>query len=86
MALITSDLRIPDIQTLMPATRRWRHVKPCGTPAAARRHLRQRGTVLVCDTCAASERARQAAYYAQRRAARLENSSAEVVAETAGTR
>ena len=31
---------IPPIAELMPTTRRWRKVKPCGTGAAYRRHLR----------------------------------------------
>jgi hypothetical protein len=66
MALITEDLEIPPVQQLMPTTRRWKHVRPCGTPAAARRHLRQRGTVKVCETCARSESARLKAWYRKR--------------------
>lgn len=32
---------IPPIAQLMPRTRRWRNVKPCGTLAAWRRHQRR---------------------------------------------
>ena len=41
MALITADLRIPDIGEMFPGTRRWRKVKPCGSAAAWRRHQRR---------------------------------------------
>ncbi len=43
MALITGDLRIPEIAELFPSTRR-RHacnLRPCGTAAAWRRHQRR---------------------------------------------
>lgn len=33
---------IPPIAELMPSTRRWRKVKPCGTGAAWRRHQRRK--------------------------------------------
>jgi len=41
MALITAGLQIPPAGDLFPRTRRWRTVKPCPSPAAARRHLRR---------------------------------------------
>lgn len=43
MALITEDLRIPDVGELFPRTRRRRAslLKPCGTAAAWRRHQRR---------------------------------------------
>jgi hypothetical protein len=42
MALVTADLRIPEVGQLFPTTRRWRKLKQCGTGAAYRRHLRRR--------------------------------------------
>jgi hypothetical protein len=51
VALITEDLRIPDIGALFPSTRR-RHaskLRPCGTAAAYRRHLRRREK--ACRRC-----------------------------------
>lgn len=32
---------IPPVADLMPSTRRWRKVRPCGTAAAYRRHWRR---------------------------------------------
>jgi hypothetical protein len=49
MALITADLRIPDVVVLFPATRRWHRVKPCPGPAAWRRH--QRRKTPFCEPC-----------------------------------
>ena len=47
MALITEDLRIPEIAVLFPSTRR-RHaskLRPCGTAAAYRRHYARKEPV-----------------------------------------
>jgi hypothetical protein len=43
---------IPPISELMPRTRRWRKVKPCGTIAAWRRH--QRRGEPIDDRCRAA--------------------------------
>jgi hypothetical protein len=43
---------IPPIAVLMPRTRRWRKVKPCGTIAAWRRH--QRRGEPIDDKCRAA--------------------------------
>jgi hypothetical protein len=51
VALITEDLRIPDVGALFPSTRRHAsRLRPCGTAAAYRRHLRRREK--VCRRCA----------------------------------
>jgi len=71
MALITPDLYIPDIQTLMPKTRRWSDVKPCGTLAAKRRHLRRGEPVDL--SCRQAERRYMADYHAKLRALGVPN-------------
>ena len=40
---------IPPVADLLPTTRRWRKVKPCGTAAAWRRHQRRREP--ICARC-----------------------------------
>ena len=57
MALITAGLQIPPAGDLFPRTRRWRTVKPCPSPAAARRPLR-RGEPMD-DACRIVERDRR---------------------------
>lgn len=41
MALILPDLTMPSVGELFPATRHRHVVRPCGTPAAYRRHYRR---------------------------------------------
>lgn len=54
-AEITTGLPlIPSIAELMPSTRRWRNVKPCGTMAAWRRHQRRKEP--ICNRCRAWRR------------------------------
>jgi hypothetical protein len=57
MLLNPETLEMPDVGTLFPTTRRRRHVKPCGTAAAYRRHFRRKGRELPVDpACAAWHR------------------------------
>lgn len=62
MALITEDLEIPDVAVLFPKTRRWPswRRRPCGTPAAARRHYRHGEK--PCIQCSEAEQIRHRAY------------------------
>jgi hypothetical protein len=41
-----------------PVGYQWPDVKPCGTTAAYRRHLRRHGAPVRCETCLQAERRR----------------------------
>lgn len=53
MLMDPQTLEIPDVGVLFPTTRRWRRVRPCGTPAAYRRHFRRKGGELPVDPACA---------------------------------
>jgi hypothetical protein len=53
MLMNPETLEIPSVGELLPRTRRRRHVKPCGTAAAYRRHFRRKGSELPVDPACA---------------------------------
>jgi hypothetical protein len=44
------------LQVNRPSGYQWADVKPCGTAAAYRRHLRRNGKPVRCETCLQAER------------------------------
>lgn len=44
------------LQFVQPSGYEWADVKPCGTAAAYRRHLRRQGKPVRCESCLQAER------------------------------
>ena len=46
------------LQVIRPSGYQWADVKPCGTTAGYRRHLRRQGKPVRCESCLQAERRR----------------------------